>query len=279
MNHKTLESISARIGRKQYKAAARLIDSALLHEPGPQWHKYLGKLAAFLRDPKGDTFANILVLGNGKLPFLAFSSLSGAAHCPGAGDCLDYCYTKSSWRYPAAFARQAQNTVLVHRQDPRILQDLEHKTRNAQKPVDFRLYVDGDFDSEQSVLFWFGILDSTIHSVNAYGYSKSFDELLSYSGRWPKNYTLNLSSGSNHSLTIEKQLAKKARVRGRFIAVNMGKKIKSGDHGNKQHQKALRQAHGSKAFTCPGQCGDCTPSGHACGSEKFNDVDIIIAAH
>jgi hypothetical protein len=26
-------------------------------------------------------------------------------------------------------------------------------------------------------------------------------------------------------------------------------------------------------------CGNCTKSGHACGSDRFNGVDIIIAVH
>ena len=52
----------------------------------------------------------IFTKGNGKLPFYSFSSLPGVT-CPGAGDCLKFCYSFRSWRYPAAFFRQIQNTI------------------------------------------------------------------------------------------------------------------------------------------------------------------------
>ena len=66
------------------------------------WLKYGGKLPH-------KTF----IKGNGKLPFLSFSTLP-AVTCPGAGDCLVYCYSYKAWRQPAAFFRQVQNTLLMH---------------------------------------------------------------------------------------------------------------------------------------------------------------------
>ncbi len=118
--------------------------------------------------------------------------------------------------------------------------------------------------------------------LSAYGYSKSWKELLQFhnqGGEWPDNYRLNLSSGSVHSDAIKRAVAALPITRGEFIAVDVGHKVRSADHGTKAHNAKLRAAHGRKAFTCPGKCGDCTPKGHACGSDRFRGVDIIIAAH
>ena len=40
---------------------------------------------------------NVFKVGNSKLPFLNFSTLPGST-CPGAGECLNYCYSFKSWR-------------------------------------------------------------------------------------------------------------------------------------------------------------------------------------
>jgi hypothetical protein len=272
----TLHKISNAIGARHYRAAARLIDKALETEPGPSWQTHLGRLEKFRRSHSKTPFATIHAQGNGKLPFLAFSVLPGVT-CPGAGECLDWCYSFRAWRYPAAFARQAQNTVLIFSNKPAILADLDRHPGQ-----DFRLYVDGDFDSVETVNFWFEALAARPQLIS-YGYSKSFKELHSATTPWPANYRLNVSSGSNHSVLTQKRVSALPGARGRFIAVNLGRPVKNADHGDRLHQKELRQAHfdntGRKAFTCPGQCGDCTPAGHACGSNKFNDIDIIIASH
>jgi hypothetical protein len=54
----------------------------------------------------------IVANGNKKLPFFAFSSLA-IADCPGKGTCQGYCYSLKAWRYPAAFFRQLQNSLLM----------------------------------------------------------------------------------------------------------------------------------------------------------------------
>ena len=33
--------------------------------------------------------------------------------CPGAGSCVDWCYSLRAWRNPQAFFRQLQNTLLM----------------------------------------------------------------------------------------------------------------------------------------------------------------------
>ena len=70
----------------------------------------LRKLAAGLRESR--TAFNVFTEGNSKLPFYSWSTLPQWT-CPGAGDCLRFCYSFRAWRYPAAFCRQLQNTLLL----------------------------------------------------------------------------------------------------------------------------------------------------------------------
>ncbi len=273
MKFKTLHTIADAIGARRYKRAATLIDRALESEPGQDWNRHLGRLAEICRDYQPRF--SILAEGNSKLPFLAFGVLPGVS-CPGAGDCLDFCYSFKAWRYPAAFARQAQNLILVRENFGAIESAFDKHYHGA--PVDFRLYVDGDFDSVETVNRWFKFLAANDWLIT-YGYSKSFNELRA-GIRAPDNYKLNLSSGHNHSPRTVAAIRQMKIYRGDFIAVDIGRPVKSADHGDRAHQKELRQAYGAPAFTCPGSCGDCLPDGaHACGSDRFKNVDIIIAAH
>ena len=270
----TLQTIASDIAADRLQAAARRIDKALEAEHGPSWQRFLGSLAVFLRDPAHVPFASVLTLGNDKLPFLSFSGLPGDA-CPGAGDCLSFCYSFKAWRYPAAFARQAQNLVLIRHNPAAVFQAFDkYRGRGA---IDFRLYVDGDFDSVDTVNEWFKFLTANAW-LRSYGYSKSFSQILG-AQKAPPNYRLNISSGHNSPPAVVAKIAALSTTRGHFIAVDMGRAVKSADHGNRAHQAELRKIFGHKAFTCPGKCGECTPTGHACGSDKFKNVPIIIAAH
>jgi hypothetical protein len=276
MKRATLLKIANNIGRGRNAAAARMIDRALETETGPAWQRDLGRLASFLRDPAMPAPFAIFGHGNGKLPFLTWSTLP-LATCPGAGECADWCYSLKAWRYPAAFARQAQNTVLLRSRQAQVTAALDREIERATGPLDFRLYVDGDFSSMSDILFWQRTLaERTI--LRAYGYSKSI-HLLNSAPDWPENYRLNLSSGHNADDSAVKELESRRFVRGRFIAVSLGRQVRSSEHGDRAHQKELRQAYGKPAFTCPGECGECTPGGHACGSERFKNLDIIIATH
>ena len=96
----------------------------------------------------------------------------------------------------------------------------------------------------------------------------------------PSNYKLNLSSGSKYGDDIKDKLRAFDYVRGEFIAVSIGAKVSTQDHAKRAHQAVLRKAYGKKAYTCTGKCGDCVPNvGHACGSDRFKGIDIIIAVH
>lgn len=283
MRIKDLQPISAAIARHDRASAVACIYRALTNETGAHWNRELRKLAEVVTydEPRFTVFAR----GNSKLPFLAWSSLPGVGFCRGAGDCLNFCYSFKAQRYPAAFARQAQNSWLLASAEGcgHIVTALDDATlRYAPTGVDFRLYVDGDFSSLADVDFWMTVIRSRPW-LRAYGYSKAFRELLSFDATqgalWPANYMLNMSSGHRHGPGIVRAMRALPIVRGDFVAVPMAQLPRHVDHGNREHQAALRAAHGSKAFTCPGKCGSCTPTGHACGAERFRGVTIIIAAH
>jgi len=228
--------------------------------------------------------------GNTKLPFAAFSTLP-IVTCPGAGACAGianagdapnlseaYCYSLRAWRYPAAFLRQCQNTLLL-RFNRRAIIDAFQSLPND---ITLRLYVDGDFDSESTALFWFNLLRQR-QDVSCYGYSKSWDILLALSDRVPTNYVLNISCGSIHDADIELKAIMLALpfVRGQFIAVQIEGSFPRGfaRFADADYHKAVRDAASKlgivKSFSCPGQCGGCTSLGHACGSKRDDGRFVV----
>jgi hypothetical protein len=237
----------------------------------------------------------IYTKGNGKLPFYSFSALPGAKFCPGAGECLKWCYSFRAWRYPAAFFRQLQNTILLMSESGR--NHLIGAFNIIPDGLDFRLYVDGDFDSLDTMRFWFGLL-KTRPNINAYGYSKSWEIFTAYAKRYtfPDNYELNRSSGSKFANNtggigiptskLAQQIAKLPIFRGDFIAVptdsKMPDKLTQQSEFNVWAKKLRERAklYGiNRSFVCPGKCGRCTPKGHACGSKRFKNVAVIIGIH
>lgn len=246
---------------------------------GKGWQSNFAKLADAIasHSPKFSIFA---MGGNSKLPFVSFSSLPGVT-CPGAGDCIEYCYSYRAWRYPAAFARMAQNAYLLRFAPDAIARAFHAIAQTRPDGFDFRLYVDGDFSGGADVAFWMQLLKQC-PNARAYGYSKSFAALLGFDviGQWPANYQLNISGGHNASPAMVEHVKKLPIVRGEFIAVSIGRKVKSSDHGKAETNAALRKAMaGEKIFPCPGTCGDCTGKGHACGMQSLKGIKIAIAMH
>lgn len=246
---------------------------------GTGWQTNFNKLANALASHSPE-FSIFALGGNSKLPFVSFSTLPGVT-CPGAGDCVNYCYSYRAWRYPAAFARMAQNAYLM-RFAPNAIADA-FSLIAAKRPdgFDFRLYVDGDFSGGADVAFWMQLLHDT-PKARAYGYSKSFAALLGYNviGAWPKNYQLNISGGHNASMAMVDYVKALPITRGEFVAVSIGKKVKSNDHGTAATNAALRAAFpDTKIFPCPGTCGTCTGKGHACGMSTLKGIKIAIAMH
>jgi len=242
----------------------------------PAWRACFAKIDALITT--GQSQATIFSMsGNSKLPFISFSSLPGVT-CPGAGDCLAFCYSFSAWRYPAAFMRQLNNAFLLRFESNQISVAFDAIDNKMQQAYDVRLYVDGDFSSTDDVSFWFDLI-KTSSKANVYGYSKSFAQILSYSGTWPTNYVLNISSGHNSDTATVDAVKALPITRGEFIAVSLGRKVRSKEHGTVTINKELRAAYGAKAFPCPGACGSCTGKGHACGMQTLKGLPIIIAVH
>lgn len=293
MKMATLSNISRTIGSEDYKLAISLIDQALDGEHGAHWNRDLGKLKTFLLDPECTPQFTIIrkESGEGKLGkgFLSFSVLPDVT-CPGAGDCLNYCYSFKAHRYPAAYSRQAQNTVLMQTAAGRdqIIAAIDHLASKRPGNIDFRLYVDGDFSSGGDVAFWMTLLKENAW-LQTYGYSKSFLELLGYDAahNWPANYLLNLSEGHKHNQSIVDLVSALPICRGSFGAVPTLGKYKPAEWQTSEYRKDILAQHkgrtGRKAFVCGGRCGACiTRQGinmHACGDRQFNNVDIIIAVH
>jgi len=270
------------------------------------------RFLAWFEDKRGPLpFSVFAAAGNQKLPFYAFSSLPGF-DCPGAGACLygdneftpdnfgkGWCYSFKGWRYPAAFFRQLQNSILLRSNAGRETVATQFNEIPAGRTL--RLYVDGDFASLEILRFWMDLCksrnDITIaghNGIAGYGYSKSwklFIELDRSGYVWPKNYLLNVSSGSRYGDELKEQILQLDCTRGEFVAVPVARKhIASkayqdkGNAGSKEYraevlQKLKAMGH-EKRFACPGNCGNCIArKEHACGSERMRGVTIAIGIH
>jgi len=258
-------------------------------QPESGWTKNFSKLLQAVETsvPAFTVFAN----GNSKLPFTAFSS-APLVDCGGAGACKSFCYSLTSWRYPAAFCRQLQNSLLLRTEAGRQAIAAKFDAIPAKKRV-LRLYVDGDFASVEILRFWMNLIRMR-PSLSVYGYSKSWSEFISLdmSGfQWPKNYLLNLSSGSKFAPPVRARMSKIACVRGEFLALPVEKvHIQSRAYQSKTHAgfkayaenvRASAKAAGiERVFVCSGKCGECMPAGrHACGDARMQNVPIAIGVH
>ena len=249
------------------------------------WGFFANRFKSLLLNNRDVPFSIFASGGNSKLPFVSFSTIPGAT-CPGAGECLDFCYSFKAWRYPAAFFRQLQNFHLMNSKKGREIIAEEFKNLKLKKGKSFlnlRLYVDGDFKNLNELTFWMNLLFLR-PDIKAYGYSKSWQEFLTYDAMnltFPENYKLNLSSGSIYGEDIKEKMNALPCTRGEFIAVEIDKRYDAPIGARtRRYNKAVKDSLGDKrAFICPGLCGSCTPSGHACGSDRFNNVKIAIATH
>jgi len=284
MNFKQLAFIAGSVANPAMCARV-LREHAKLEPVKPKgWNDWFNRLADWIDAGMPDnTPCRVFVKGNGKLPFWSFSTLPGASFCPGASDCLNWCYSFKSWRNPPAFVRQLMNTLLMlHKRD------VITRAWDA-LPTDhhIRLYVDGDFGSVSELRYWMNRCNSRA-DLKVYGYSKSFAIFLKADRdgiAWPDNYTLNLSGGHKYDDATVALMRDLPVVRGDFIGlkVDIGRKVRASDHGTPEVNKALREAAKAmglgKVFTCPGKCGECTKSEHACGSRRFDGIPVVIAVH
>ena len=153
------------------------------------WVDEFDKLISFVDDPMHRPVHPIFTPGNSKLPFSSFSA-APVVTCPGAGECLGFCYSYKAFRFPAAFGRMFQNTFLMQHARLQVSQALRSLPAGT-----LRLYVDGDFKDFDTLKYWFQELRRR-PDISAYGYSKSLDLFLAYDAAgsaWPDNYKLNIS--------------------------------------------------------------------------------------
>ena len=261
MRRDTLIGVSAALLRGPEEARESVL-AVLAGNISPAWRRALGACLSAL---DGDiSYPGTWGRGNGKLPFLHISTLPGAGHCPGAGECLKFCYSFKAWRYPYGFARQFINSALLSTAEGRaaVLASLDKATAR-QDSITVRLYVDGDFSSAEILEYWMHALRAR-PKIRAYGYSKSFKLFAAYAGPWPANYVLNVSSGHNGTASDVAAVRALPITRGDFIAV--------------ADVTATKAEHGSKVFVCPLKCGDCLGGAHACGQLAISKP-IIIGVH
>jgi hypothetical protein len=241
------------------------------------WAYFANKTLQYLDNEAPSPFQIWNLKGNIKLPFAAFSALPQVT-CPGAGDCLDFCYSFKSWRYPAPYFRQLVNTLLMATPHGRDV--IATATAKLPENIAIRLYVDGDFADVGQVAYWMDEIRKR-PDLSVYGYSKSWVELLAYDGKWPSNYLLNLSNGGNAEY-LRDAVARLPIARGDFLTVDIDKRL-AGKYDDKSYKTAVRasakKAGIDKAFVCPGKCGACTKSGHFCGRSDTNGVAVVIGVH
>jgi hypothetical protein len=275
-----------KLTRKTALKIARLTDQGKYHEVVDILSAYPDKgpsswgskrIIPFLKDTSLPAPYSIFSKGNSKLPFYSFSNFP-LVNCPGKGECAKWCYSLKAWQYPGAFFRQLQNTILVRQQSQQIVDAWMRLPEN----VDIRLYVDGDFDSLQTMHFWFGLLNIR-PDLKVYGYSKSWEIFLEYhnsGSTFPSNYVLNLSSGSKYDNIgpIRSQMRLLPITRGEFIAIDAGKKPEP-----KTIREIAKSFGMSRIFVCPGKCGSCISKQgknvHACGSTLLKNTNILIGTH
>ena len=232
----------------------------------------INKFLPWLKGETDNLPYKVFKIGNSKLPFLNFSTLP-IVTCIGSGECEIYCYSLKAWRYPSAFLSQVQNTLLMFRFN--IIEDELNKLiyNNRTKlgkldKIDFRLYVDGDFNTLENLTDWMNLIKKN-SKIKTYGYSKSlnlFLQLVDDGYEFPSNYALNLSNGGIYD-SLKPYLIGLDFVRGNFTAISSTK-------------KDIRKQFKNKVFICPGNCGTCTNIGHACGNlDTFKNMEIVIPIH
>ena len=250
---------------------------------------YLGHINGNIKSLEDIPF-NSFKHGNGKHPFINYSTIP-VTNCQGAGECVKYCYSKNSMRFPLAVTSWLQNQILENHYfhlleisfKNFINQSKYKKALKKNGHINFRLYNDGDFRTKDILVKWMELLRG-LPGVKCYGYTKSlhFLKSLSIEGyKFPNNYKTNISLGGKYDGLKDSNLIKRLNIyRGEFISHKLEKTFKTAQGYKKEDYKTIRQSYkNDKIFICPLVCGSCTSVGHACGSDVFQDKKIIIPIH
>ena len=192
-------------------------------KPGT-WQYYASKLLNYIdSDFSGKPPFTIYILkGNKKLPFAAFSSLA-LADCPGKGDCAKFCYSLTAWRYPAAFFRQLQNSLLMRFNPEKIKVSVVRDYNKA-----FEIFLKGGVDmfGLAKTEFWYDKLpDDHLLVKNGYLSKVTFfnqtpppSYALRINSQKPPFDDLNVRIGFHHAMNFDMVLEK--IFRGDFVRMN-----------------------------------------------------------
>jgi hypothetical protein len=257
------------------------------------WEWVLDRIATAI-ETGTDAFTLISMDGNSKLPFASWSCLP-VVTCPGMGECARFCYSLRAWRNPAAYGRQLWATIALRFFRRRIIE----AWKALPEGIVVRLYVDGDFDSTDTLRFWFNLIAQR-PDLRVYGYSKSWHLLVDWhraGHTFPANYFVNVSSGSRFDSdpAMRQAMLDLPVARGEFIVV----KVKGegtlwprgfARYGSKAYHEAVyaaAKAQGIKGVSCSGDCGGCGNGTHWCGAIQPNGqvkqsligLPILIGAH
>lgn len=179
----------------------------------------------------------------------------GVAHASRGVDitgCASFCYSLKALRNPTVCYRLYTLTLGMSVDPARHTSTVvgEMLTLFKKKGTKIlRLFVDGDFRSQACIETWMdAIRPLEAHGIMVYGYSKSWPEFLALndakgSAWWPKNYVMNVSSGSRHDDAMKVRMKAHPVARGEFIAVDPLQRLL---------WKAMTQVRGErvwKAFT------------------------------
>ena len=278
------------MNRSQQLAIARYVIENRSLPPTPDtvtnygsrgWGYYFNKFDRFLQT--GNLEFKIIVTENRKEPFPGFASFP-VVDCPGAGACVDFCYSLNSTNHPNVYFRLLQNSILMRNKDPRIA----HAIKGIPHGSTVRLFTDGDYPNLDCLKFFIEIIRDN-PQLTFYSYTKSFIYFyqLRRSGvKFPPNYWFNASDGSKFPQWIEK-LKPIPTFRGEFIALPTPTPIPNRDidpiawkRGADQLRSVARDRGLGSVFICPGDCRYCLPNGEiACASPKFKDIPIVIRIH
>ncbi len=131
-----------------------------------------------------------------------------------------------------------------------------------------RLFVDGDINHEDSIVRWMEVCDqigpggrdivgTSLGYINVYGYTKCWPQMLNVDryldGKWPQNYTVNMSSGSEYTRTSYGDTAPRMLAlpitRGYFEAIPLEKyivELRTQSEMLKTNPDAIVQMHDEK---------------------------------